>query len=325
MKAIIPVAGYGSRLRPHTFTVPKALLPIAGRPILDYIVEQVISWGASELTIIYGHLGEQIEEFLKLNYKIEVEFRAQKDPLGLGHAIFQGLDEDDKDVLVILGDTIIDADMKRVIERGVTSIGVCEVEDPKKLGVVVIDNGRVVRLVEKPTEPLSNLAIVGAYYIRDASLLRRAIQNTFDNKITVKGEYQVTDALQLMLEWGETIETFPVNSWFDCGKPETLLETNKYFLQQRRGNINSAESVDSIIIPPVVLGEGSEVIRSVVGPFVSVGRNSIILETVIKNSIIGDKAVVSQVLLEDTIIGNRAEISGHMQKINLGTSSLLKL
>ena len=185
MKVIIPAAGSGSRLRPHTYTVPKSLLQVAGKPIIGHILDRVISWGGDRIVMIVGHLRKQLEEYVRDNYRFEAEFREQERNLGLGHAVMTGLDPEDRELLVVLGDTIIETDLEPVISRGTTAIGVREVDDPRRFGVVVVEGGRVTRLVEKPPEPPSNLAIVGIYYFRDASRLSKAIAEVIERKITV--------------------------------------------------------------------------------------------------------------------------------------------
>ena len=325
MKVIVPAAGFGSRLRPHTFLVPKTLLPVAGKPIIEYIINQENRCDISDLTIIHGHLGDRIREFLNGKYDLNIDFRLQERPLGLAHAIDLAITPEDKDLLIVLGDTIVDVDLKPVIERGITSIGVKEVADPRKFGVVVHDGKKVTKLVEKPVEPPSNLAIVGLYYIREARILKKAIRELIDKGITVKNEYQITDALQLMLNWGEPIETFQVDKWFDCGNPETLLATNKYLLQRYGDHRSEFKTNDSVIISPVYIGRNSQIERSVIGPYVSIGSGSRISNAIVQNSIVGDRAIIEKVLLSETLIGNRAEVVGFLNQINLGTSCWIKL
>ncbi|MBT3232654.1 MAG: NTP transferase domain-containing protein [Calditrichaeota bacterium] len=325
MKVIIPAAGVGSRLRPYTYTLPKTLLPIAGKPILEYIIQQVIEWGATSLTIIHGHLGDEIKKYVKGRFDLEIDFRLQEPQLGLGHAIHTGIDPGDEDALVILGDTILDTDMVPAMKRGVNAIGVKEVDDPRKFGVVEVEGNKVIRLVEKPKEPPSNLAIVGVYYIRDAVKLKSAIKETMQKSITVKGEYQITDALQLLIDWGEVIETVPITGWSDCGNPETLLETNRYILKRDGGGMEGVEVKQSVIIPPVFIGEGAVIDRSIIGPYVSIGKNCKISETIIQNSMIGGKSIVQRAMISKTLIGYRAEVIGRLHQVNLGSSSWLKL
>jgi len=325
LKVIIPVAGRGSRLRPHTFAVPKALLEVGGKPIIGHIVDQVIGWGGSRLTFIVGHLRDKLEEYLRANYSIPLDFRLQEHALGLAHAVLTGLDPDDKEVLVILGDTIIDADLSSVIGSGVTSIGVKAVTDARKFGVVELDGVNVRRLIEKSLTPPSNLAIVGIYYIRDAEILGNAIRDVIQRGVTVKGEYQLTDALQIMLEWGEAIEAFPVERWFDCGKPETLLEANRYILDRSGGSHNDAILLDSQIIEPVLIASGVKIEQAVIGPHVVVGAKSIITKSVISNCIIGNDVQIDRAVITDSLIGNRCRIRGVGNKLNLGASSELEL
>ncbi len=325
MKVIIPAAGLGSRLRPLTFTTPKAMLPVAGKPIIGHILDQVISWGGDQISIIVGHLGSAIEEWVEKYYDLDINFCVQDKMLGLGHAVLTGLSADDKDVLIILGDTILDTNMSRVIRVGKTAIGVKEVEDPRKLGVVVLENEKVVELIEKPTNPVSNFAIVGVYYIRDGGVLYNAINEIIERDITVKGEYQITDALQMLLNWNEEIVTFPVDAWYDCGRPETLLETNKYLFDSGRVKATEISLKDGQIIQPVSIGENVRIERSVVGPFVSIGNGSVIRDSVIKSSIIGDDTCVEKKTIEESIIGSRVYLSGRFERFIIGQSCQIGL
>ncbi len=325
MKAIVPAAGLGSRLRPHTFMTPKALIPVAGKPILYYIIQQLMDWGIDKFSIVHGYLGGKIEEYVNEAFKIDVQYRIQDKPKGIGHAVSLAIEDDDEDVLVVLGDTIIDADIIPHISKGVSAVGVKKVSDARKFGVVLSENGKVSKFLEKPKNPPSSLALVGIYYFRSAKLLKKAINETIRQGLTVKGEYQITDALQLLLDWGEPINTMRIDGWCDCGNPETLIETNKYLLDRDGGIINAIEKEHSILIPPVFIGESTVVSKSIIGPYASIGKNSYIEDTIIRNSIIGDKATVSQALLSEAIVGNRTEIKGRMHQINLGTSCWLKI
>ena len=325
MKVIIPAAGLGSRLRPHTYTMPKALLPVAGKPIIGHILDQVIYWGGDKINIVVGHYGDQIEKYVSANYDVDVEFTVQERMLGLGHAVLTGLNQDDTQVLVILGDTILDADLKPVIKRGITSIGVKAVSDPRKLGVVVVEEGRVRRLVEKPVNPPSNLAIVGVYYIRDGALLSKAIAEIIEKDITVKGEFQITDALQRLIDWGEPFETFPVEGWYDCGRPETLLETNRFLFDHRPIASVKPDPKQGFVVQPSAVGKDTVIERSIIGPYASIGEGSVIRDSVIRNCIIGDHVNITSMLLEDTIITHKVDVSGKFNKLNLGTSSRLEL
>ncbi|MBU0509161.1 NTP transferase domain-containing protein [bacterium] len=322
MKAIIPVAGVGSRLRPHTFTQPKVLLNVAGKPILGHILDNLVASGVTEVTPVVGQMGDLIEAYIRKNYSIPCEFVVQTEPKGLADAVSLGLKHDDKEVLVILGDTIFETDIKSVIrDCQTTSIGVRTVEDARRFGVVeTTDNGRVSRLVEKPEVPKSNLVIVGIYLIRNAPLLRKCIDLLFERKLTTRGEYQLTDALQLMIEHGEAITTFPVSDWFDCGKPETLLATNRHLLDTL--NTGKQERRDgALIVPPVYIHPDAVLERAIVGPYATIGAGAVVRDAMVQDSVLGEGARVESALVTGSLVGNNSCITGHFLRYNLGDSS----
>ncbi|MBI5058393.1 NTP transferase domain-containing protein [candidate division KSB1 bacterium] len=321
MKAIIPVAGVGSRLRPHTFTLPKVLLNVAGKPILGHILDHLQAAGVTEVSLVVGQMGDLIEQYVRENYSIPAEFIVQSEPKGLGHAVSLGLNEQDREVLVILGDTIFEIDLGRVIGNSTGSaLGVKEVADPRRFGVVEIEHGRVSRLVEKPENPKSNLVLVGIYMIRNAQLLRRCIHVLFDRQLTTRGEYQLTDALQLMVEQGEPIMTFPVTSWFDCGKPETLLATNRHLLDQHGSN-GQHDRPDIVVVPPVYIHPETTIERSVIGPYATLARGAVVRDAMVRDSILADGARVENALVEGSLVGNNSAIVGKFLRYNLGDSS----
>ncbi|MCX7908927.1 MAG: sugar phosphate nucleotidyltransferase [Ignavibacteria bacterium] len=320
MIAVIPVAGIGSRLRPHTYFLPKVLLNVAGKPILQHILDSLLSIGIDKYVIVTGHLGDDIEKFVRSKYSFNVEFVSQTEPLGLGHAIWCASEYfGDQPLLIVLGDTIFDADIKQVLTFEESSLGVKKVSNPERFGVVVTDeNGYIKRLVEKPETYVSDLAIVGIYFIRNSTLLKECLDELLQKQIKTKGEFQLTDALQLMLEKGEKFKFFPVEGWYDCGKPETLLETNR-FLLSRNPHYRSIEG--SVIIPPVYIDNDARIINSVIGPYTTVASGAIVKDSVVKDSIISDEARVESYLLEKSIIGNNAIVKGTFFKINVGNSS----
>ncbi len=322
MKAIVPVAGVGSRLRPHTFTKPKVLLNVAGKPILGHILDTLIASGVTRISLIVGQMADLIEAYVRENYHVPVEFILQAEPRGLAHAVSLGLRKDDKDVLVILGDTIFETDIKTLIESSCpTCIGVKTVEDPRRFGVVeTTDDGRVTRLVEKPEIPKSNLVIVGIYLVRNAPLLRTCIQTLFERQLTTRGEYQLTDALQLMIENGERITTFPVANWFDCGKPETLLATNRHLLDVLNGDVVEPRE-NALIVPPVYIHPKAILERAIVGPYATIGAGAIVRDAMVRNSVLGEGAHVENALVAGSLVSNNSMIVGHFQRYNLGDSS----
>jgi glucose-1-phosphate thymidylyltransferase len=321
LKAIIPVAGVGSRLRPHTYTLPKVLLNVAGKPILGHILDHLQAAGVTQISLIVGHMADLIEQYVRANYSIPAEFIVQTEPKGLGHAVSLGLNEQDREVLVILGDTIFEIDLAAVISGAHGSaLGVKEVADPRRFGVVETEQGRVMRLVEKPENPKSNLVLVGIYMIRNAALLRECILTLFERQLTTRGEYQLTDALQLMIERGEPITTFPVTSWFDCGKPETLLATNRHLLDQRGSN-GGHDRPDVVIVPPVYIHPETTLERSVIGPYATLARGAVVRDAMVRDSILGDGAHVESALVEGSLVGNNSAIVGKFLRYNLGDSS----
>jgi len=319
MRAIIPVAGFGSRLRPHTFTVPKVLLNVAGKPIIGHILDKIIEDGFDEATIIVGHLGDKIREYVQSHYRIHVDFVEQTEAKGLAHAIYLAKDTfSTEPILIILGDTIFDVNLKPVLGEKYTSIGVKEVTDPRRFGVVELHDNFAKHLIEKPENPTSNLAIVGLYWIRNPKLLVESIAELFKSDQRTKGEYQLTDALELMLQHGEKIKTFLVDGWYDCGKPETLLSTNQHLLEKQQENVVIKNVV---IIPPVYVAKTATIIHSVIGPYATIADRATVTDSIIRNSIVSEDAQVHKAVLEDSLVGVNALVEGTFNRINIGDSS----
>ncbi len=319
MRAIIPVAGYGSRLRPHTFTVPKVLLNVAGKPIIGHILDKIIQDGFDHATLIVGHLGDKVRDYVTNNYSIKADFIEQPEPKGLAHAIYLARESfSDEPLLIILGDTIFDVNLRPVVRSATSSIGVKSVEDPRRFGVVHLRDGLVEALVEKPEQPRSNLAIVGLYWIRNPRLLETCIKELFDMKRTTKGEYQLTDALQIMLERGEPISTFQVEGWLDCGKPETLLATNRYLLERMKP---PPPRPHAVLVPPVYVSPDAKIRNSVVGPYATIAKGAVVTDSIVRDSIISEDAEVTQSLLEKSIVGMNTVVRGSFKRINIGDSS----
>lgn len=320
MRAIIPAAGFGTRLKPHTFSLPKVLLNVGGKPILGHIIDKLISEKITKATFVVGYLGEKIVEYVHNEYpELDANFVSQEIALGLGHAIQMAVPTfDDEEIFIILGDTIFDVDIHSVFEKKVSSLGVKTVDDPSRFGVAVCENNKIVKLIEKPQEPISKLALVGLYYIKNSKLLAESLNELFDKEIKTRGEYQLTDALQLMIEKGETFTTFPVEGWYDCGKSETLLSTNKYILQTKGTNRNIKGCT---IIDPVFISDSATVIDSIIGPFTTISENCVVKESIIKNSILSPSSQVEKSMLDNSIIGMNAIVKGNYKKLNAGDSS----
>jgi glucose-1-phosphate thymidylyltransferase len=320
MRAIIPVAGFGTRLKPHTFSTPKVLLNVGGKPILGHILDQLIDSKIFNATFIVGYLGDKIKEYVERDFpKINATYVEQKEMLGLGHAIYTAIPTfDDDELFIILGDTVFDVNLHGVFNTKTTSLGVKEVIDPSRFGVALTDNGRITKLIEKPKTLVSKLALVGLYYIANAGLLKDCLVELVEKDIRTNNELQLTDALQLMIDKGEVIKTFPVEGWYDCGKPETLLSTNKFLLDKYGSN---KKMKNSLIVDPVFIGENCTIENAIIGPYTTIADNSTIIESIIRNSIISENATVKRAMLDNTLIGNNAVVKGNFKRLNAGDSS----
>ena len=319
--AVIPVAGAGTRLRPHTHTQPKVLLHVAGKPILAHILDDLVALGIRRAVLIVGVMGEQVREYVGRHYDtLRVDYVEQEERLGLGHAVALAEPHaDDHPVLIILGDTIFEADLKRVLAAGTSSIGVKPVADPRRFGIVERDaSGRITRLIEKPDQPTSNLAITGIYYFSRGGPLFEALRELQARNIRTRGEFQLTDAMQILVSRGEAIGTFPVEGWYDCGKTETLLETNRILLD-KRGQTPSIPG--SVTQGPVFVAPDATVENCVLGPHVSVAAGARLRNAVLRDTIVNENATVEDILLEGSVVGENAVVTGGFRRVNVGDSS----
>jgi glucose-1-phosphate thymidylyltransferase len=321
VKVVIPVAGLGTRLRPHTYSKPKPLVHVAGKPVLGHILDQLKPLPIDEIIFITGYLGDQIERYVRSKYDFPVRFVEQTELKGQAHAIHLAADAIDQPVLIIFVDTIIKADLQGLEQT--TADGVMfvrEVEDPRRFGVAVLEDGFIRRLVEKPQQPVSNLAIVGVYYLRNWLLLKEALQEVIDADIQTAGEYYLADALQIMVNRGARLRAETVEVWEDCGTLEALLQTNRYLL----GNGFSQEDTpvtNSILIPPVYVARSARVENSIVGPNVSIAENTLVSGSIVRDSIISDGAQIVDGMLNGSLIGSYAAVKGHSARLNVGDAS----
>ncbi|MBK7344524.1 MAG: NTP transferase domain-containing protein [Saprospiraceae bacterium] len=326
MKALIPVAGAGIRLRPHTYTQPKPLIPVAGKPIIAYLVDQLVAAGITDFVFVIGYLGEKMRLYLEQTYPdIKKIFVTQTTRLGSAHAIQIARDaiEQDDELIIVFGDTIIDLDMTAFLECPGSCLAVKKVKDPREVGVVEVDTvGKAVRLIEKPNIPKSNLALVGMYKIREVGQLLQAVDTLIETNCQTHGEFQLTDALMNMLRSGIPFHTIEVRNWFDCGKKEILLETNAMMLKRPGAATSSPEGLDNtILIPPVYIGENCSISHSIIGPNVSIGANTRIYTSMIRESIVGNFSSLEEVVLHHSIIGNDSAIHGPRQSLNTGDNT----
>jgi len=322
---ILPVAGIGKRLQPHTFTIPKVLLPVAGKPILGYLIDYVKTLGIKRFVFITGHLGNKIVNYVREYYSdVEAIFVKQEEFIGLGYAISLAAEHVKGPVFINLGDTLIEADVKDLIEDGISWIALKEVKDPRRFGVAVTDGeGIITKVVEKPSEMISHHALCGVYFLNNSHLLFDCLKALISSGRKTRNEFQLTDAIQMMIEKGEKILGIPAKIWLDCGKLETLLETNRYLLEKHKPVIPSLPSV--VINEPVFIDPSAQLRNCVIGPFVSIGKNVNMVNVIVQNSIINDNASIKNVVLTDSIIGYSAYLTGNLQKINLGDASQVSL
>lgn len=326
MKAVIPVAGVGTRLRPHTYTQPKPLIPVAGKPIICNIVDELLRAGVQDFVFIIGYLGEKIKEFIEKQYpSLAVTFVEQAHREGTGHAIWTARDalRDESEILIVMGDTVTDLDLRTLLNAPRSCFGVKEVNDPREFGVVELDTeGVVIRMSEKPRIPKSNLALVGLYKIKEVNILLEALEDNILHNRRFLGEFQLTDALMRMVEQGVQFKTVRVNNWFDCGKKEILLETNRILLDRKIYNAADEPAYDNtILIHPISIGEGCTIKDCIIGPHVAIGDNTIITSSIVSNSIIGAFSTLEDVILSRSIIGSDTYVKGIRKSLNIGDNT----
>ena len=310
MKVVIPVAGKGTRLLPLTKEVPKPLISVAGRPVLDYVVDKLKGLDIEEMIFITGHLKEQIEEFVTSHYDFRTRFVEQKTQDGTAGAVSLARPFVDGPVLIIFVDTVFDADLT-IIDR-VDADGVIwakEVEDYQRFGVVVTDDhGFMKRIVEKPSEPISKLANIGLYYIRDSKTMFEGIARTLSGP-QMNGEWFLTDAFQYMIDNGRKLFTAEVNGWYDCGKVETTIATNRRLLEL--GGARRPEATDGVkVVDPVYVGDGVTLIDCTIGPNVSIERGALVEGCTLIDTIVSAGAQLRGSTLEHCLVGPNARIVG---------------
>jgi glucose-1-phosphate thymidylyltransferase len=323
MKVVIPVAGIGSRLRPHTHTQPKALVPVAGKPILGHIVDGLLEAGQNDFTFIIGYLGDKVESFIRQKYPdIKSTFIIQQPREGIGHAVWMAKDyfNENEEILIVLGDTILDLDLKDFLSSNYSVLGVKKVDDPRAFGVAETDNkGFIKTLTEKPNIPKSNLALVGVYYIKESLELMKALSYNIEKNVRTRNEIHLTDGIMQMIKKGAKIITYPVDNWFDCGGKSKLLETNSILLKRKTGN--SPSFPKTIIIEPVSIAENAKVSNSIIGPNVSIGENTTVNYSVIRDSIVGSFSEIQNAMIHESVIGSDSTLKGLSQSLNLGDST----
>lgn len=330
MQAIIPVAGAGTRLRPLTYTQPKVLISVAGKPILSFIIDELQANGITEFIFVVGYLGEKIKEFVEKHYPdLNAKFVWQDNREGLGHAVWHAQSELDlnKELVIHLGDTIVDIDIKKIIAEQYSTLVVKKVDDPRTFGVAEMDaDGFIKKVEEKPLIPKSNMALVGFYFIKETRKLFDALNYNIENNLRNNNEFYLTDALQKMIADGVKFKSHKIESWYDVGKKDILLETNSILLKKLGDKAtNKGIGKNSIIVPPVQIAEGAKIKNSIIGPNVSIGENTEINYSIIKNSIIGSFSKLENMVLHSSLIGSDSIIKGLSQSLNIGDNTEIDL
>ncbi len=330
MKLIIPMAGRGTRVRPHSHTTPKPLLPVAGTMIVERIVEtfaRTLDRTIDEIVYILGpDFGREIKETLtdmSNRHNAKATFRVQDVALGTAHAVSCADEDLDGEVIIVFADTIFDSNEKVTVDDADSVIWLKEVDDPSRFGVAVHDGDTITDFVEKPSEPISNLAIIGVYYFKEGQDLKREIQYLLDNKVTGHGdEYQLTDALDRLLKDGKSFKKATVDEWLDCGTLPAWLETTGEILEKENHPFDEYDN--TTIYPPVFIADGVEISNSEIGPNVSIEAGTKIKNSKIEKSIIQKNAQLSGCELQNSTIGNFAEAENAKGEIHIGDHSILK-
>jgi glucose-1-phosphate thymidylyltransferase len=325
VKVIIPLAGKGTRLRPHTYTTPKPLLHVGGRPVMSYILDDLRELGVTEAVFITGYLKDTIEHYIGSEYgDFTAHFVEQPVQNGTAGAVQLAEDFVDSDVLIMFVDTLSDADLslvKRLPEEYAGVIWAKEVEDYQRFGVIVKDaDGNMKRIVEKPNDPISKLANIGLYYIRDWKLLFEGIRATMEGPKGKSGEYYLTDAFQYMIDHGAKIRVEEVTGWYDCGQLETLIDTNRYLLENGRARRpDGARNVR--ITDPVRIEEGVTIESCEIGPNVTIETGSVLRHAKLRDAVIGRSTTIENAELHDSMIGDNATVRGVTGAVSIGSHS----
>lgn len=326
MKIVIPMAGYGTRLRPHTWSKPKPLVTVAGKPVLGHVLDMFATLPSiDEVVFIVGYLGTQVQDYVARAYPgLKARYVEQTEMLGQSHAVWLAREGLSGPMLLVFVDTLIDTDLSGLTSEKAEAVAwVKAVPDPRRFGVAELGpDGLVRRLVEKPQDAANNLAVVGMYYLRQAERLISAIEAQMAGKTTLHGEFFLADALTILLQQGLKMRVQPVEVWHDCGKPDTLLETNRYLLENGRDNSAlAAQRPGLVVIPPVYIDPAATVTEAVIGPHVSIGAGCEVRRSLVQDSIIDEGSQILDTALSASLIGREARVIGRYRSLNVGDSS----
>lgn len=323
MKVIMPMAGYGTRMRPHTWSRPKPLLFVAGNTVLGHTLDHLDPQTVEELVFITGWLGDRIEQYVADHYAFRTRYFRQTELRGQSHAVYLAREAMTGPCLIFFVDTLFDADLSQLTQIDADGvIFTMEIDDPRPFGVVVEEHGLIQRYIEKPPDCTHRKTTVGAFWVREGAELVAAIEEEMRRDLRRNNEYYLADAFNIMMERGARFVSLPVSMWEDCGQPATLLATNRYLLAHGRANVSASD--DAVIVPPVYIHPGAHVERSVIGPHVSVAENATIVDSIVSDSIIDAGAYIESAILKASLVGQRARVCADARQVNIGDDATLE-
>ncbi len=328
MKIIIPLAGFGKRMRPHTYSKPKPLVSVAGKPVLGHVLDAFAKLQVDEVVFIVGYLGEQISAYVSAAYPhLQARYIEQKELLGQAHALWLAKEQMQGPTVVVFVDTITEVDLSFLEQLAPTVDGVIftkEVEDPRRFGIVVADkNNQATKLVEKPDSMADHQALIGLYYFREGINLVSAIEEMFAKEVRTKGEYYLADAVQIMINRGAKFLVQSVDVWEDCGKIDAILHTNRYLLSHGRNNDAEFHRPDVVIVPPAYVAPTANLEAVIVGPYASIGDDVVMRQAIVQDSIIEAGATIENIVLQSSLIGKRAYVRGQRRSLNVGDDAVM--
>jgi len=326
MKVIVPLAGLGKRMRPHTWSKPKPLINVAGKPILGHILDKIAPLeDVEEVIFIVGWLGAQITEYVEAHYHFPTRYFVQHELKGQAHAVILAKEYLTGPCLIVFVDTLFEADLSvlKKHQEDDAVLFVQEVEDPRRFGVVVEEQGRVKRIIEKPTGLEYRKAIIGLYYIREGQQLAEAIDYLISHNMQTQGEFYLADAFQIMIDRGTKFHVAEVDNWLDAGTSQALLQTNRLLLERGRDNIAALNAEGFVIIPPVYIHPTAKITNSVIGPYVTLGKNCRVENCIIRDSIVDADSMLENILISGSLVGQNVDVKGVFHSINVGDSTSL--